>query len=97
MATEKEPEEKVVLDNIHSKEAWEVLKKLIDEQKGNETMPAEIRDVFFCMDAEHIVELSMSENPVIAALASSKMLYDGEALGLGKLCGTDVSGDTKEG
>ena len=39
----------------------------------------------------------MSENPVIAALASSKMLYDGEALGLGKLCGTDVSGDTKEG
>ena len=37
-------EERISLDNIRTVEAWEVLKRLIGEQKENTTMPSDIRE-----------------------------------------------------
>ena len=73
--------EKINLDNIRTVEAWEVLKRLIGEQRENTTMPSDIREVFFTDDAEHLSEMTLSENAVIAAVANTRLLYDGKALG----------------
>ena len=74
--------EQVVLNNIESREAWEVLKKLMEEQKSNQTMPSDMRDVFFTEDNEKLMALTLSQNCVIAALAKSRVFYDGEAMGM---------------
>ena len=84
-SNEKEP---VVLNNIESREAWEVLKKLIEEQKSNQTMPSDMRDVFFAEDHEKLMSLTLSTNCVVAALAKSRVFYDGETMGLA----SDTSG-----
>ena len=62
-------EERISLDNIRTPEAWEVLKKLIGEQRENTTMPFDIREVFFTDDVDRLSEMSLSGNAVIAAVA----------------------------
>jgi hypothetical protein len=73
-------EERISLDNIRTVEAWEVLKRLIGEQRENTTMPADIREVFFTADIDRLSEMSLSGNAVIAAVARTRMAYDGSAM-----------------
>lgn len=84
-------QEKIILDPIRSKEAWAVLRKLIEEQKGNETMPQELRDLFFSEDGAKVLEFTMSPNCVLVALATSRIMYEGDKLGLENLGGQAVS------
>jgi hypothetical protein len=81
-------QEKITLDNIRTQEAWEVLKRLIEEQRENATMPADVREVFFTTDVERLSELTLSENAVIAAVANTRMFYDGKAMGAHGAAGT---------
>ena len=73
-------EERISLDNIRTVEAWEVLKRLIGEQCENTTMPSDIREVFFTDDVDRLSEMSLSANAVIAAVAHSRMAYDGSLM-----------------
>ena len=81
-------EERISLDNIRSPEAWEVLKKLIGEQKENTTMPSDIREVFFTDDVDRLSEMSLSGNAVIAAVARTRMAYDGSVMNMAGHAGT---------
>lgn len=90
MADSKEKEQ-VVLNNIETRESWEVLKMLMEEQKSNQTMPSDMRDVFFTDDHEKLMSLTLSSNCVIAALAKSRVFYDGETMGL-----ANTSGETAD-
>ena len=84
-------QEKIVLDNIRSEACWKVLRKLIEEQKSNETMPAELRELFFTEDGNKLLEYTLSPNCVLVALANSRILYEGETLGLAAIGGTPIA------
>ncbi len=81
-------EERISLDNIRTPEAWEVLKRLIVEQKENTTMPSDIREVFFTSDVDRLSEMSLSGNAVIAAVARTRMSYDGSVMNMAGHAGT---------
>ena len=85
--------EQVILNNIESREAWEVLKTLLEEQMSNQTMPADMRDVFFTEDHDKLMGLTLSNNCVIAALAKSRVFYDGEAMGMSDAAGKTPDAD----
>lgn len=81
-------QEAITLDNIRTEASWKVLRKLIEEQKNNETMPAELRELFFTQDGAKVLEYTLSPNCVLRALASSRIVYEGKDLGLEALAGT---------
>ena len=73
-----------MLRTVKTRTSWEVLKTFMEEQKSNQTMPSDMRDVFFTDSPEKLLSLTKSPNRVIAALARSRVLYDGETIGLTK-------------
>ena len=78
--SESQKDESPVLENVRSRASFEVLCKLIDEQKGNTTMPREIAEIFETKDAAFLTEKLMSQNTVVSALARSRLFYHGSSL-----------------
>jgi hypothetical protein len=75
MAQEQPP---LILENIHTEDAWKILKAIVVRYKDTKEVPPAVQDVFFTEDPEHLLTLTLSPNPVVAALANSRLLYDGQ-------------------
>jgi hypothetical protein len=76
------------LDLIRNPKAWAYLKKGVEAQLNNPKIPKEVVSVFFGKDVEELMALTLEPNPVLRALARSRVYHEGESLGLNDSAGT---------
>ena len=73
------------LPPVSTRLGWENMKGCMeDEQRRTprQGWAPFLYEVFFTKDTEELLNLARSTNQVISALARSRVLYDGEAMGI---------------
>ncbi len=78
-------EKDLILPTVETKYAWESMKGCMEDERRRtprKKWPPFMYEVFFTEDTEELLGLTKSPNQVISALARSRVLYDGEAMGI---------------
>ena len=78
-------EKDLILPPVETKHGWENMKGCMEDERRRtprQEWPQFLYEVFFTEDTEELLGLTKSPNQVISALARSRVLYDGEAMGI---------------
>ena len=81
----KNNEKDLVLPPMDTKCGWENMKATVEYKRSlapDFEWPPFLYEVFFTEDTKELLGLTKSPNQVISALARSRVLYDGEAMGI---------------